>query len=265
MTAMGAEQPFLNRVRLASTLRAWQQDQGTAAVDALRLRELRLDLSMSWSPTAWLTLSANVPVQLREQLAVNLERQTALGWGEADVSVRVVVAGTGKLRPRALVSVIGGVRLPSALSLRDEEQRLLDVDAQLGSGGLAPQLGVAWSGFFGDRWSALASLVGELPLEGRYGLRMGPAAVLVALAQFQPVRWFGLRAGVDARGELPSFVSGVADARLAGLLGSLLGDVVFSLGRQALLLIGVRAPVVDTRPGAVRTWPIPVASLVVDL
>lgn len=265
LTSMGAEQPFAQRVRLATTLRAWQQDEGVANLDAVRLRELRLDLTASWSPTARLTLSVNVPVQLREQLAVNLERQTALGWGEADVSVRVVVAGAGQLRPRALVSLVGGARVPSALTLRDRDRRLLDVDAQLGAGGLVPQLGVAWSGFFGDRWSAMASLTGELPLEGRYGLRMGPAAVLVALAQFQPLRWFGLRTGADVRGELPSFVNGVADGRLAGLLGSLLGDTVFRLGQQAVLLVGVRVPLIDTRPGPVRTWPIPVLSLVVDL
>lgn len=265
LTAMGAEQPFAQRVRLATTLRVWQQDEGVANLDAVRLRELRLDLTASWSPTAWLTLSVNVPVQLREQLAVNLERQTALGWGEVDVSARAVVAGAGQLRPRALVSLIAGARLPSALTLRDRERRPLDVDAQLGPGALAPQFGVAWSGFFGDRWSAMASLMGELPLEGRFAMRMGPAAVLVALAQFQPLRWFGVRAGADARGELPSFVNGVADARLAGLLGSLLADVVFKLGQQAVLLAGVRAPLIDTRPGPVRTWPIPVLSLVVDL
>ncbi|MBL8940662.1 MAG: transporter [Archangium sp.] len=265
LTSMGAEQPFAQRVRLATTLRAWQQDEGVANLDAVRLRELRLDLTASWSPTAWLTLSVNVPVQLREQLAVNLERQTALGWGEADVSARVVVAGAGQLRPRALVSVIAGARLPSALTLRDRERRLLDVDAQLGPGGVAPQLGIAWSGFFGDRWSGMASLTGEVPLEGRYGLRMGPAAVLVALAQYQPLRWLGVRAGADARGELASFVNGVADARLAGVLTSLLADAVFKLGQQAVLLAGVRAPLIDTRPGPVHTWPIPVVSLVVDL
>lgn len=265
LTAMGAEQPFAQRVRLASTLRAWQQDEGVANLDAVRLRELRLDLTASWSPTTWFTLSVNVPVQLREQLTVNLERQTALGWGETDVSARFVVAGAGRMRPKALVSLIAGVRLPSALTLRDREQRQLDVDAQLGPGGVAPNLGVAWSGFFGDRWSAMASLTAEVPLEGRYGLRMGPTAALMAVAQHQPLTWFGVRAGADARAELASFVNGVADPRLAGLLGSLLADAVFKLGQQTLLLAGVRVPLIDTRPGPVHTWPIPVVSLVVDL
>ncbi len=265
MTSMGAEQPFVNRVRLATTLRAWQQDEGTPSVDAVRLRELRLDVSASWSPTPWLTFAANVPVQLREQLAVNLARQTGLGWGEVDLTARAVLHGTGQMRPKALISFIAGVRLPTALTLLDEDRRPLDMDAQLGAGAVAPQLGVAWSGFFGDRWSAMASLMGEVPFEGRYGMRMGPSAVLVGLTQFQPVRWFGVRGGVDVRGELASMVNGQTDARLAGVLGSALADVVFSLNGQTLLLAGARVPLVDTRPGPVRTSPILVVSLVVDL
>lgn len=265
MTSMGAEQPFVNRVRLATTVRAWQQDEGTAAVDAVRLRELRLDVSASWSPTPWLTFAANVPFQLREQLAVNLSRQTGTGWGEVDLTSRVVVHGAGQPRPKALISLLAGVRLPTALTLLDQNRKPLDMDAQLGAGAVAPQFGVAWSGFFGDRWSAMASLMGEVPFEGRYGMRMGPSAALLGLTQFQPVRWFGVRGGVDVRGELASVVNGQTDTRLSGVLGSVLADVLFSLSPQTLLLAGARAPLVDTRPGPVRTSPILVVSLVVDL
>lgn len=265
MTSMGAEQPFVNRVRLATTLRAWQQDEGTADVDAVRLRELRADVSVSWSPTRWLTFAANVPVQLREQQTVNLERQTGLGWGEFEVTARAVVLGAQVMRPKALVSVIAGARFPTALTLADARRVRLDVDAQLGPGAVAPLLGLAWSGFFGDRWSALVSLMGEVPFEGRYGLRMGPAAVLVGLGQYQPLRWLGLRAGVDVRGELPTWVGATPDPRLAGVLGSLLADVVLSPTSSVVVLAGIRAAVVDTRPGPVRTWPIPVVSVVVDL
>jgi hypothetical protein len=264
MTSMGAEQPFVNRIRLAATSRAWQQDEGTEGLDAVRLRELRLDLSASWSPTAWLTFAANVPLQLREQLAVNLARQTGLGWGEVDFTSRVVLHGARQLRPKALISLIAGLRVPTALTLSDQDRRQLDLDAQLGPGAVAPVLGVAWSGFFGDRWSAMASLMGEVPFEGRYAMRMGPSAVLVSLAQFQPVRWLGIRAGVDVRAELASVVKRQTEARLAGVLGSVLADVVFSLNAQTLLLAGIRYPLVDTRAGPVRTSPILVVSVVLD-
>lgn len=257
---MGAEQPFVNRVRLATTLRAWQQDQG-----ALRLRELRLDLSASWSPTEWWTLVVNTPLQVREQRAFNLETQTAAGWGELDLMSRFVVAGAGQARPKALVSVSLGLRLPTALTVSDARRERLDVDAQLGPGAVAPQLAVAWSGFFGDRWSAMASLLSEVPLQGRYGLRMGPSATLVALTQFQPISTFGFRAGADVRAELPSMEGANQDSRLSGVLGSILADVIFRVGTRVLVLVGVRAPVVDTRPGPVRTWPIPLSSVVVDL
>jgi hypothetical protein len=265
MTSMGAEQPFVNRLRLAATLRAWQQSQGVEGVDGVRLREARLDLTGSWSPTDWFTLSVNVPLQLREQREVNLAREVAAGPGEVDVAARLVVFGRGRMRPRALVSVIAGARLPTSPTLIDRDRQALSLDAQLGPGGVAPQLGVAWSGFFGDRWSALVSLLGELPLEGRYGFRLGPSGVLVGLAQYQPVTWFGVRAGVDARLEGVSFFEGQPDASLSGFLGSALADVVFGLSSRVLLLIGARAPLVDLRVGPVRTLPILVASVVVDL
>jgi hypothetical protein len=265
LTSMGTEQPTVDRVRLSVTARAWQQDQGAANVDAVRLRELRLDVTGSWSPNRWFTVMVNVPVQLREQLAVNLERQTGFGWGEAEVVTRFVLLGSNQLRPKALLSVLAGARLPTALTLSDQERRPLDLDAQLGPGAIAPRVGLSWSGFFGDRWSAFAALTGEVPLEGRFGMRMGPSASLVTAAQFQPLRWLGLRAGVDALGELPSQVSGRSDARLAGLLGSVLADVAFRLGGSATLFVGARVPVLDTRLGPVHTWPIIVSSLVVDV
>jgi hypothetical protein len=265
MTSMGAEQPFANRVRLAATVRAWQQSQGREGVDLVRLREARVDLTGSWSPTTWFSLSVNVPVQLREQRDPSLAREVGLGSGEVDVAARFVVFGHDRMRPRALVSVIAGARLPTAPTLVDRNRQPLSLDAQLGAGGLAPQLGVSWSGFFGDRWSAMASVLGEVPLPGRFGLQLGPSAVLVSLAQFQPARWFAVRAGLDVRLEAVSVVNGAPDASLSGLLGSALADVVFGLGNRVLLLLGARVPVVDLRVGPVRTLPIAVASVLVEL
>lgn len=264
LTSMGAEQPTADAVRLAMTVRAWQQDEGTAGVDAVRLRELRTDLTASWSPNRWFTLMVNAPVQLREQLAVNLERQTAFGWGEVELAARVVVLGAKVMRPKALLSVSGGARLPTALTLRDEARRPLDMDAQLGPGAVAPRLGLSWAGFFSERWSGLAALTIEVPFEGRYGMRMGPSVAVLAVGQVQPLRWLGLRSGVDVRGEAASVMNGAFDERLSGVLGSVVGDVAFRLGAPVTLFLGVRVPVLDTRAGPVHTWPILVSSLVVD-
>jgi hypothetical protein len=265
MTAMGAEQPFANRVRVALTTRAWQQSQGRDGVDLVRLREVRVDLTGSWSPTPWFALSVNVPVQLREQRDVSLAREVGLSPGEVDVAARFVVYGHDRMRPPALVSVIAGARLPTAPTLVDRQGQPLSLDAQPGAGGLAPQLGVSWSGFFGDRWSAMASVLGEVPLQGRFGFHLGPSAVIVSLAQFQPARWFAVRAGLDVRLEGLSFLNGEPDASLSGFLGSALADVVFGLGNRVLLLLGARVPVVDLRVGPVRTLPIAVASVLVEL
>ena len=115
-----------------------------------------------------------------------------LGWAQVGCAGGTTARTVPSRRPKALVSVLAGARLPTALTLADARRVRLDTDAQLGPGALVPLLGVAWSGFFGDRWSALVSLVGEVPFEGRYGLRMGPAAVLVGLGQLQPLRWLGV-------------------------------------------------------------------------
>jgi hypothetical protein len=265
MTSMGAEQPYANRVRLGATLRAWQQETTVAGPASIRLRELRLDLSASWSPTAWFTLAVNLPVQGRELQAANLERETALAPGELELFARAVVFGAGRMRPAALISILAGVRLPSAPILIDQEQRPLSLDAQLGAGSVTPQLGVSWSGFFGDRWSGMASLVGELSVGGRFGFQAGPAGLLVALAQYQPLGWLGVRGGIDARLEGVSRNRGQVDDSQSGFLGSLLADLVFRPTSRLLILAGARVPVLDARLGSTRTLPILTSSLVVDL
>lgn len=265
LTTVGAEQLFVNRVRLASTLRAWAQWSRRPQVDGTVLRELRWDLSASWAPTRWLSLTATVPLQARDLTQVNLAREAGLGLGELELAGRFIVHGAQQLRPKALLSVLVGARLPTALTLHDAEQVPLSLDGQLGPGAFVPQLGLAWSGFFGDRFMALATLTGELPLEGRFGFRAGPGVGVLAAAQFQPVPVFAVRAGVELRLEGDSFLRGVADSSQAGLLGNALLDVILSPTPRLLLLLGVRVPAVDLRVGPVRSSPVGVFTVVVDV
>ncbi|HYO67567.1 MAG TPA: hypothetical protein VEU33_15940 [Archangium sp.] len=50
LTSMGTEQPFAGRLRLANQVRAWSLTTGQDAVDAVSLRELRMDLSVAYAP-----------------------------------------------------------------------------------------------------------------------------------------------------------------------------------------------------------------------
>ncbi len=265
LTSLGADQPFAGRLRLASTLRAWAQVEGAARVDQTVLRELRLDLTASWAPVQRLTLQLTVPLQARERREVSFAAERGLGPGEVDLSARVLLVGADRFRPRHLLSVVATARLPTAPTLRDGAGVPLDADAQLGPGAFVPGLGLFWSAFIGDRWSTFVSVLGDLPLEGRFGLRVGPGLQAVGLAQFQPLTVLALRAGLDARYEALSFQRGVPTARLQGLLVQAAADLVVSPTSRWLLTVGARVPFADTRPRGVSTSPILLVSAVVDL
>ena len=265
LTAMGAEQPFEGRLRFASTFRAWSQTDGTAEVDLAQVRELRLDLTASWTPLKRFTVLLNVPLQARERTDVSLAKERGFGPGEIDLSTRFLLVGAEGMRPRHLLNLVVNARLPTAPTLRDASGKAFEVDAQLGAGAFVPAAGLSWSAFIGDQWSTFVSLVGDVPLEGRYGLRLGPGVQLIGAAQFQPWSWLGLRAGLDARSEAMSFVRGVASPALSGLLLQALADVVVSPVSRLMLTAGARVPFLDTRPGPVSATPVFLLSVVVDV
>lgn len=265
LTTIGADRPFDNRIRLSSTFRAWEQRDGQAQLDAATLRELRLDLTATWSPTARWTFLVNLPLQVRERTDVSLARERGFGTGEIDVSTRVLLVGVEGLRPRHLVSLVAGVRLPTAPTMQTSTGVALDVDAQLGPGSFVPSAGLFWSSFIGDCWSTFVSLLGDVPIEGRYGLRIGPGVQALAAGQFQPWPWLGFRAGVDTRYEFPSYLRGEEQRRLSGLLLQPLLDVIIAPISRLLIVAGARVPLLDTRPGPVWNSPTFILSLVVDV
>lgn len=265
LTTIGADRPFDNRIRLSSTFRAWEQREGRQQYDASVLRELRMDLTGTWSPSARWTFLVNMPLQLRERTDVSLARERGFGTGEIDLSTRVLLVGVEGLRPRHLISAVASIRLPTAPTLHDASGTELNVDAQLGPGSLVPSVGMFWSAFIGDQWSTFVSLLADVPIEGRYGLRIGPGMQTIAAGQFQPLKWLGFRLGVDARYEFPSYLRGVEQTHLSGLLLQPLADVIVSPHNRVLIVGGVRVPVFDTRPGPVWNSPTVLLSVVVDV
>jgi hypothetical protein len=266
LLSIGADQPYPGRLRFGTTFRAWQQVDGIAGADGATLRELRLDLLASWSPLRRWTFAIDLPLQVRERTEVSLARERGFGPGDLNVSARFLVVGAEGLRRRHLVSVVGAMRLPTAPTLRDEVTgREFALDAQLAPGALAPGLGAAWSSFVGDRWSTMLSLNFELPLEGRFGLRIGPTVQLVGWAQFQPWPRLGFRAGVDARYEAVSFIRGVADASNSGVLLQPLLDLIVAPLSRVMITAGARVPFSVLRSATISQSPIIAVSLVVDV
>ncbi|HEX8435997.1 transporter [Archangium sp.] len=264
LTSMGTEQPFAGRLRFATQVRAWGMTTGQEELDALSLRELRLDLSVAYAPLPWLFLSATLPLQARTVQDVSLARETAWGLGDMEVGAKAFVFRDRDFSPNHLLGVLVGTRLPTSPTQRDAEGRPLSLDAQLGTASVDPFLGLAYTAFRAD-WSFLASATGYLPTRGREGFRAGAALRTTLAAQYQPGPRWALRLALDSRLEGSSDTLGVPDPVGSGFIAYLSPDVLFSPATDVVVELGVRVPVLNLLRGNVRQTPILQAAVAYDL
>lgn len=264
LSSMGAEQPFEGRLRLSTTLRAWGHTMGREGEDATALRELRMDVAVAYAPVPWLMLAVNLPLQARETREVSLARERGWGVGDVDVSAKAFVWKDKDFSPDQLVSVVAGVKLPTAPTLRAADGAVLGLDAQLGTGSVDPMAGLAWQGFRGP-WSFLASAMGFLPTRGREGFRAGASVRTSLGAQYQPGTRWAVRLGLDTRVEAPNDIDGEREPDGGGFIAYASPDVIYSPATDVVLQAGVRVPFVSQLRGRVVTTPIAQLSLAYDL
>ncbi|GMU07341.1 MULTISPECIES: transporter [Corallococcus] len=263
LTSMGGEQPFEGRLRLSTMLRAWGHTEGRTGVDAQRLRELRMDVAVAYAPRPWLVLAVNLPLQAREVQDVSLGMERGWGLGDLDVSAKAFVWKDKEFSPDQLVSVVGGVKLPTGPRLHARDGTTLGIDAQPGSGSVDPMAGLAWQGFRG-KWSFLASALGFLPSRGRDDYRLGASLRTQVAAQYQPSPTWAVRLGVDSRAERAPDTNGTPEEAGGGFIAYASPDVLFSPGMDVVVQAGVRIPFVN-QLRRVSSTPIAVLSLAYDL
>lgn len=263
LTSMGTEQPFSGRLRLATSLRAWGQTVGDESLDAVTLRELRLDVSAAYAPLPWLFLAATLPLQARTTQDVSLARESGWGVGDLEVSAKAYLLDKA-FSADNLFSLLVGVKLPTSPLQRDALGRPLSLDAQLGSGSVDPLLGVAFNAFRAE-WSFLVSATGYLPTRGHEGFQAGPALRTTVAAQYQPSTRWALRLAADTRLEAASNTEGARDPDGSGFIGYLSPDVLFSPTTDVVVQLGVRVPVLNLLTGPVRQMPILQAAVAYDL
>lgn len=264
LTSMGTEQPFSGRLRLSTTLRAWGHTVGQERVDALRLREARMDVAVAYAPLPWLFLSATLPLQAREVRSVSLARERGWGVGDVEVSAKAFLYQDREFSADHLFSVLAGVKLPTAPRLRAEDGTLLDLDTQLGSGSVDPLAGVAYQHFRGD-WSFLVSATGFLPLRGMLGFKAGPSVRTTLAAQYQPAPKWAVRLGLDGRIEAAADIDGEKEENGGGVIGYASPDVLFSPSTDIVVAAGVRVPFFNRLHGRVAPTPIAMMSVAYDL
>ncbi len=264
LMSMGTEQPFEGRLRLSSTLRGWGHTVGQDGVNALRLREARMDLAVAYAPLPWLFLSATLPLQAREVRDVSLTRERGWGIGELELTAKAFLFRDKAFSANHLFSVLGGVKLPTAPVLRGPDGELMNLDAQLGSGSVDPLAGLAYQHFRGS-WSFLVSATGFLPTRGLQGFRAGASIRGTLAAQYQPSAKWALRLGFDGRLEAQADVNGEREENGGGFIGYASPDVLFSPGMDVVVAAGVRVPVINQLRGRVSPTPIAMLSVAYDL
>ncbi|MFN0060956.1 MAG: transporter [Myxococcaceae bacterium] len=256
LTSMGVEQPYRGRLRFSAQLRAYTLGLGAVGQGASQVREVRLDLNAAYAPVEWLFLNLQVPLQAREVRNENLSREAALGLGEIEITGRVFGWKDRSFAPRHLVSMLGGLKLPTSFVQVDRAGAPLSIDGQLGTGSLDPIAGLAYAGFYSTTWSFFASATGYFPTHGRFGFRGGNALRTAVGTQFQPIRQLAFRLAIDGRLEAPNRLFGVDDGISGGFLGFLSPDILWSPRMDLLVIAGVRWPVMNFIQGNYRQSPI---------
>jgi hypothetical protein len=251
LTSMGAAQPYPHRVRVSLGVRHRQDGVGTAGVDALELRELRLELAAAYSPTRWLTLSLLAPVLRRDVLYANLARSVSWDMGDLDMVARAVVFRDRAFAPRHLLSALVGLEVPTARAQRDGQGQVLPLELQPGSGSWDPSLGLSYA-HFADPWSVYVSSVLSLPTRGFDDSRGGASWRTVAEFQVQPTNGFGIRMGGLVRVDAVSQENGAAEPDSGGTIAFGTMGLVASPTPDLIFQAGIAVPVWNALTGQHR-------------
>ena len=224
-----------------------------------------MDLGIAYAPTPWLFVTTAIPLQARQLEEVSLARQSSFGMGDVEVSARAYVFRDRAFQPRHMVSVIGGLKLPTAPLQRGAgARRPLSIDAQLGSGSVDPLAGLAYGGFWRD-WSLFASAVGTVPGRGWDAYRLGSSVRSSVALQYQS-RWpVAFRFGADSRWDGVANQAGVQDSIGTGWTAFASPDLLFSPTQDVVLQLGARIPVWQRLSGPARQLPVVIAGIAYDL
>jgi hypothetical protein len=248
-------------VRLSLGVSALEYREGQRQ-RATTVADRRALLGVAVSPLDWLTLGVTMPLVWREVWHPSLAHDAVIAPGDLDARARVVLFRDRSLAPTHLVQLVVGALVPTGPVMARPDGQLA-LEAQPGSGALAPLLGIAWSAFFGEA-SVHASLLASLPTEGTLGLRVGPSARASVTAVTQPLRELAVTMALDARVDAPSAQAG----RAVGGWGAVLfvsPGVMISPVPDLTIYAAVRLPIVDVQAEARRDAPIVEAGVAIDL
>jgi len=260
---MGVEQPIQNRFRVSLEWRHRTDNVGEPKVNEVKLREERLNVQIAWAPHERVLLLMTAPFVYRSVEYVNLAQIDSVNVGDIELRGKIFIYRDRRLAPKHLLSVLGGVKLPTAPLERSANGALLPIELQSGTGSIDPIFGAAYA-FFNFPWSAYASVQGMLPTYGNEGFRGSPSMRTTCALQYQLSPEFALRPGMDTRLDGKALEAGVESADSGGFIGYLTLEALVNPWTDVLLFAGARVPVLNALNGKHREGPVLSAGVALD-
>ena len=248
LTVAGTEQPFANRLRASAEARYRSDSVGEPGVDAIDVREFRTDLSFAWAPGARLFLLATLPFVYREVTSASLAKDRAWGIGDVELRAKLFAFRDREFAPRHLLSVVLGLKAPTAPFRDDENGEPLPLEAQSGTGSWDLLVGPAYA-LFAGKVSLYASAQLQAPVATRAELEPGPSLRGTLAAQYQALESLAVRPALDARWDAVSREQGELNPNSGGFVLFAGADVLVSPIEDFTVLAGVRVPVVQELTG----------------
>ncbi len=233
ITLLGSEKAFSGRTRLGFDL-LWRGDEMGVGDSRQETRETRSTLGLAFSPSERLTLALQVPFVDKTLTLPSLEKQSARGWGDVDVSLRYRLWRSGPLSGRHLLGIRGGFRLPTSESIRDGQNNKLSIDVQPDAGAFAAQAGL-WYAYHAHPWFLGLSSIYSAYTEGNQQFDPGNVLNLSATGQYAIHPNWALLAGIDTRHAQANHYAGSRDPNSGGDLAMGHVGTALRLGQELVL------------------------------
>ena len=248
LTIMGTEKPFAGRLRVAAEFRYRTEEVGIIGITGEELAEYRTTFSAAWTPIERLTVGLSVPAVGKKLERANLATEDTFFLGDIELVARGYLWQDREMRPRHLIALVAGVRMPSAPELDDAFGTPLSLDTQPGTGAFIGSAGLSY-GLYLHPFSFYASSTGVFAGGGFGAFQAGNAWLNTALVQWAPDFPVALQLGFDSRAAARDETAGVKEPDSGGFIGFLTPGVVFSPAEDLLLAMRVMIPVADALHG----------------
>ncbi len=242
LTALFMEKPFRNRIRLALEERLGAHSAGIFFEKSL---VSRTTFSASWSPTAFLTLAAQVPMVLVRSDADKRETRHIIGLGDVDWWVRLLAYRDRRFSPRHILALLAGLKTPTGPRINDSTGYPAEDDLQPGSGSWDPEFGAGYS-YFGSLLSIFVTANYRYTTSGYRGYRRGSVLGASLAVQFAINSRTALVLGTDIGYTLASqLATGALAPDTGGFLLSAAPGLLIALRTNFLLRLGLQVPVLE--------------------